>query len=417
MDSATHLNRLAGWLLAQNSPAARLLSTRPDLLSDRLASLKTGQVPDRPRLEPEMDEELAVGLLRNWQAEGLLALTLGFTGGRLGPAGLAGRLAGLNSGLIQAALELADSALRARYHHPLLPSGQPGPGPVVVLGGPVPGGAEPGFDSPYNLLVLFQRGQGGGAPQDEEEFQAARGEPKLFIILRDYILKLAQRIIDYLTMDHPQGPGLKLSPPQNNGETEPGPVGPQISPVSRFVDFFRHQATDTGLMGLSRLSPLAGDAGVIERLKRTTRALVLARPWTVDRLAEAKAALPRPVSEGFDPLISPGGLNDLAFGLDALLLAAGSYPSGDNRARLKAVASAGLVSEAASQDLANAFQSLLCGHLILSLLGRDVPGHPLMTAGDLDAALALNPGRGNRPLMPLDLARGVVHQLLTQFRP
>lgn len=413
MDSATHLNRLTGWLLAQNSPAARLLSVRPDLLANRLAALKSGQVPDRPKLEPEMDEELGAGLLRNWQAEGLLALTLGYTGGRLGPTGVAGRLAGLNGGLIQAALELADNSLRARYHHPLLPSGHPGPGPVVVLGGPSPNGAEPGFDTPYSLLVLFQRGQGGGAPLDEEQFQAARGEPKLFIILRDYILKLAQRIIDYLTMDLPQGPGLNLAPPEGS---EPGPVGPQISPISRFVDFFKHQTQDGGLMGLTRLNPLAGDPALIDRLKRTIRSLVLARPWTETRLAEARASLPRPSGEGFDPLTAPGGLTDLAFGLDALLLASGRFPAGDNRSRLKAVASAGLVARAQAEDLTQAYQSLLSGHLVLSLLGRDLPGHPLMTAADLDAALALKPGRGNTPLLPLERARSIVRGLLLPYQ-
>ncbi len=418
MESAELLSRLAEWLLAQNSLAARLLADRPQLLGLRLTGIKPGRLTPPPSLRPDEDEELAVGRLRAWRAEGLLSLALALITGRLGPAAVAARLERSAADLIEAGLTLADMTLRQRYHHPLSLPGEDGPGPILILGSPVPSRGEAGFETPHSLLFLFARGQSAARPLDEADFERTLHEPKQFIIPKDYVLKLAQRIIAYLTLDNPKGPGISLAPPEGlepGGDPIAPQVGPQISALDRFIDFFAHQASDAGLFGLTRLTPMAGQRRLNRRFRRLVKELVLAEPWTTDRLAETVAALRGVEAEEFDPLDAPGCLSDLGLALDALLLSAGLLPSGDNRTRLKAAAAADVLDGTEAEKLERALASLTRAHLLLSLLGRDMPGHNLISLADLEAALALTPSRGGPETMPLGQAREVVSGALARF--
>jgi len=410
MDGARALGRLAQWLLAQNSLAARLLSRYPHLLEARLAAPRPGRIGPPPRLNPDGDEEEALAALREWLAEGLVSLLLEalFAGPR--PERLAGRLSRLTGQMVGLCLAAADAALRRRYTHPLLLPAQAGPGPVVVLGGGELTGAELGFDQPLDLVFAFTRRQPFARPLSEAELDRAMAQSGELIIFKEYVLKLAQRVIDYLSLDNPRGPGLRLAAPRSE---EPGRVGPQIVSLGRWLDFFRHQASDAQLLGLTRLSPLLGQASLSREIRRLTAELLLARPWTAERLAAALAGLRRPEAEEFDPLTGSGGLKDLGLVLDGLLLGRGVVPSGPTPTRLKRAQSLGLLRDGGA-ELAEAHQSLLAAHLCLSLLGHGLPGHDLAGVQDLEAALALWP-RPTKTELPLAQAREAVSRALTRL--
>lgn len=408
-DSGTNVVRLAGWLLSQNSLAARLLSGHPQLIGGRLEQLQPGRVPPLPPLDGDGDEEAAVGLLRRWWGEALLSLSLGLISGRLKSRTLTARLAEATARLTAACLDLADQSLRQRYHHPLLPADRPGPGPIIVLGQPQPVGADPGLDSAHSLLFLFARGQSENRPTDESSFLQSLDQPREFIILKDYVLKLAQRVMAYLTMDDPAGPGLNLAPPQ--GLTEDS-IGPQISSFSRLAEFIRLTAGDAALIGLTRLTPLAGLPSVINRFRRLIREAVLARPWATERTGSALARLRTPPGDLFDPARWPGGLVDIGLALDGLLIQAGRLPRGDNAARLNDALAAGLIPDALGEEVARALACLERGHLILSLLGRDLAGRELTGQADLEAALALTPSKTDRPAIGLAKAREIGRELI-----
>ncbi len=419
MEQNQALGLIAQWLLAQNSLAARLLSRHPAVLP-RLVGLKPGRLPSPPaRLTQEADEETALSDWRAWLTQCQLSLMMAALSGRATPLSLADRLARITGRMVELCLEGADAILRRRVLHPLLLPHEPGPGPVVILNTDDLAGREMSFNQPLGLLFLFTRRPPYAPPHREEDFQKALGEHKQIVILKEYVLKLTQRTIDYLTLDSPQGPGLNLQPPR--GATSgplggQGAVGPQIISLGRFLDFFRHQAGDAQLLSLTRLAPLAGQPKLARDIRRFCRDLVMERPWDVQRLAACVAAQTALREEVFDPVDSPGGLKDLGLLLDALLLQGGLFPLGPNRERLRRVAALGVLSPAEAGALGQAHLTLLKANLALSLLGRRLPGHSLETAADLDAVLALWPHPPSQPGPTIAQARETVSRALKRFR-
>lgn len=402
MDNLEALQKLAGWLLAQNSVAARLLSRYPHLISRLSGDLPLGRTEEPRPLPNPFDEEEALADLRLWLAEGQLSIILASAFGRLEPQTLAGRWKSLAAGALDRALLIADRALRERYHHPLLLPEEAGPGPLAVLAWSSLAAGEANFDQPLGLLFLFSRRQPYGPLLSEDRFERARIGDKGMIILKEYVLKVAQKVIGYLTLDHPNGPGLKPAIPE--GLNLPL-IGPQINSLARFIDFFTHSANDSQKLSLARVAPLAGHPKLARDAARLSRRILLEKPWDRDRLEEAIDGLRRDPEEGFSVLDCPGGLRELGFLLDGLLLSKGVYPSGSNPVRVKRLGELGVLDPGAAKELNQASRTLLLAHLASSFIDRD-----LSDPNDLEAALALWPSRAGRGALTLAQSRQVVQE-------
>ena len=280
---------------------------------------------------------------------------------------------------------------------------------VVSFG--IGAGIELTFDQPVSPLFLFTRRQPYAPAQREEDFQeacSASSNGQSMIILKEYVLKLSSLAMGFLTLDHPLGSGLAVTAPHPTGA---GAAGSQLMSLSQFINYFSHQADPGHLSSLTRLTSMAGDAKLIGDMKTLCRKIISGRSWTGEDARQALSG-PRPEITGdYDPAASPGGLYDLALLVDLTLLAAGRYPTGGTRERLKAAVAKKLL----PPELIPAHQALLKGHICLALLGRDLPGHSLSSPADLDAALSLWPRPGGKSITRLKEAHLLVKHSLERL--
>ena len=406
MDSREAYQVLTQWLLTENSSAAAWLARYPHLLPDQ-ARPGEDRIEGPPPLAGSFDEETAQAELRLWLGRGLVSLGLDAIRGKGRPAATLDRLAGLIAGAVERALVVADLSLRQNFHHPLLLPSSQGPGPVAVLAwGPL-AGREAVFNQPVGLFFLFTRSPAFAGPRAEEELAQAREGKRRMIILKEYVLKVAGRVLTFLGLEHPDGPALATAPPEGWPQTM---VGPQINSLGRFLDFFQHKADPGQLFSLARMAPLAGDPRLGRHVLVATRKLLLDAFTDRGRTAQALARLRSGEAEGFDPQTSPGGLRDLGLLVDGLLLGGGAWAGRTTGERIKKAAGLGLLAPAEARELSTAHQTLIKACLLCSAMDRKPED-----LAQCEAALALWPGR--RPVQGTTLreAVGAVSHRLDRF--
>jgi|GEM_PF-3561679 len=407
MEKIDALRRLAGWLLVQDSLVARWLTRYPHLLAPDLLHSRPGRLPPPPPLPARFDEEAALADLRRWLAEGLVSLCLAALFGRLSPSTLAERCGRLTALAVDRSLSMADLSLRQRFNHPLLLPPEVGPGPISVLAWGDLALGQAVFDQPVGLLFIFSRRPSYAGPHREADLAQALTQPREMVILREYVLKASQKVITYLTLDHPAGPGIKPAAPEGGS---PALVGTQINSLASFQDFFSHQADAPQLFGLTRMDLLAGQERLGREALKTARRTVLGGEWTGSRLARTISRLRSEPEGEFDPRLSPGGLHELSLLLDGLLLRGGFCGRGPVPARLKKARELGLIDPDLAAGLSRAHQTLLRAHICRSLVDREPEG-----PADLEAALALWPAPTHTPPLSLSRAMGLVRKELDKL--
>lgn len=407
MESSEAYRALTQWLLIENSSVAAWLARYPHLLADHEERPGPARIEDPPPLGQPFDEDTAQDDLRLWLGRGLVSLGLAATQGKGKPTALLDRLSGLVAGAVERALAMADLSLRQSFHHPLLLPAAKGPGPVAVLSwGPL-AGREAVFNQPLGISFLFTRSPAFAGPRAEEDLALARGGSRRMIILKEYVLKVAGRVLTFLGLEHPGGPALAASPPEGWPQAM---VGAQINSLARFSDFFQHKAEPAQLFGLTRTAPLAGDAKLGRHVLGLARKMLLEAFSDRDKTIEALERLRSGEAEGFDPGTSPGGLRDLGLLVDGLLLSGGVWAGRTTGERIRKAAAQGLIEPGPARELAEAHQTLLRSGLLCSVLDRR-PEEPVQC----EAALALWPGNRAEEGPTLREALGLVSYRLDKF--
>jgi glutamate-ammonia-ligase adenylyltransferase len=377
-------------VMARSVLLAERLAAHPLLLDDLLDGRAAQAMPDRASMReawraavsgmPSDDTELRLQTLNE------LRQSLAFRIAREAlferqPAGVsAHQLACLADVMLEALLELALAEMRKA--HGVLPGVDAQAGILIVGYGSL-GGEELGFGSDLDLVFLF----------DAERQLADSDGPRPLDATR-YQLRTVQKLLALLATPTPAGrlyeADLRLRPD--------GGKGMLLCSLRRFAEYQAGEAWAWEHQALVRARAVAGDAGLAMRFT-DIRADVLRRsrePLEVRRAAAAmrlrmRAELDRSRGERFDIKQGGGGLVDLEFLLQAIVLSAASRHAPLVRqtatpALIEAAVDAGELAAEDGRRLSAAHACLLAAGLECTLDGRPrlVAATPAIAAARAD---------------------------------
>ncbi|MGH8028324.1 MAG: bifunctional [glutamate--ammonia ligase]-adenylyl-L-tyrosine phosphorylase/[glutamate--ammonia-ligase] adenylyltransferase, partial [Arenimonas sp.] len=321
-----------------------------------LAALVKRELTGRAASAEEGDTEAALARLGEVRQSLSFRIALATLAQRQPAGESAAQLAELAEQLLAHVLALARTGIEAA--HGIVP----GAG-FAVLGYGSLGGRELGFGSDLDIVFLHD------APAD------AVSDGARPLDASRYFARLAQKLVGLLGATTAAGrlyeADVRLRPD--------GAKGLLVSSVDGFADYQHQRAWTWEQQALLRARAVAGDAGPRERFA-AIRAEVLRRPREPDAVrsdvramrARMRAELDRSDAAHFDLKQGEGGLVDLEFALQALVLAnASAHPEldwpTDTPALINALAAVGALPAADASTLRAAHETLLARSLDCTL--------------------------------------------------
>jgi [glutamine synthetase] adenylyltransferase / [glutamine synthetase]-adenylyl-L-tyrosine phosphorylase len=342
-------------VLAGSALLAERIAAHPLLLDELLDLRISGPMPDRDALAAECrqvmredDAEAALMALNEIRQALSFRIALATLDARQSAQSSARQLAWLADAVVAVVLEVAQREV-ARAH------GHIEGARFAVLGYGSLGGEELGFGSDLDLVFLYD------APTDATSDGArALDAPRWFA-------RLAQKIVALLGIVTGAGrlyeTDVRLRPD--------GAKGLLVSSLASFADYQRERAWTWEHQALVRARGIAGDAvllsafdGVRSEVLSRTRDPGQLRSDIVDMRRRMRAELDRSDAARFDLKQGPGGLVDLEFLLQCLVLGAASRHAELLSPRatpqlLRSVCEAGLLDMQQCDDLVAAHAALL----------------------------------------------------------
>jgi glutamate-ammonia-ligase adenylyltransferase len=356
-------------VFARSAFLAERVSAHPLLLDDLLDARVVRGAPDAAGIASEIHARLALAPAGDVEEE-LTALqearqSLVF---RCGLAWLDGRIAAdvLSQRLAQIAQHVAslvlDFALRdtATAHGPL----SDGPAGLLVLGYGSLGGAEFGFGSDVDLVMVFDGAQMALVSNGARPLEGGR-----------WFARAAQRVLHWLTTPTRAGRLYEV----DTRLRPDGSKGLLVSSLDAFAEYQHDRAWLWEHQALVRARAIAGEGRLVGQFD-AARAAVLAKPRDretllpeVVRMRERwRSELDRSAGSRFDLKQGRGGIVDLEFLLQALvLLHASSQPELLRATRtvglIAALARAGILAPDEAGALTDAHAALLSASLTCTL--------------------------------------------------
>lgn len=348
-------------VVARSAWLAERVAQYPLLLDELLDARAAGPLPDRVAMRAactatlaEPDPERALRRLNEVRLAFGFRIALAALDARQPPQDSARQLAWLADAVCAVILDMARAAV-AQAH------GTVAGGEFALLGYGSLGGEEMGFGSDLDLVFLF-RAPSGAQSHGPRSLDAAR-----------WHLRLAQKVVSLLeTMT---GAGrlyavdVRLRPD--------GAKGLLVSTLDSYADYQRKRAWTWEHQALARARGIAGDAALLEAfaairaetLGRTRDPAVL-REDVVHMRGRMRAELDRSTPARFDLKQGAGGLVDLEFLLQALVLEHAAHAPAllsprNTRDLIRALAEAGLLKVPSS--LLDAHATLLAASLACTL--------------------------------------------------
>ncbi|GAA0718991.1 bifunctional [glutamate--ammonia ligase]-adenylyl-L-tyrosine phosphorylase/[glutamate--ammonia-ligase] adenylyltransferase [Dokdonella soli] len=343
-----------------------------DLFDDRVDSAPLrrdaieAELARRLAVLGESDPEAEIELIQEQRQSALFRIGLAFIAGRLDAVATARALAEVAEVVLGAVLRIAERDIVAAHGRLDGQSASEGTGLAIVAYGSF-GGAELGFGSDLDLVFLYDderaRGESGGAkPLDGSRYYA----------------RLAQRIVHLLGMLTRAGRlyevDVRLRPD--------GSKGMLVLSLAAWESYQRERAWTWELQALVRASAVAGDVVLARRFSEQRRDLLATprdaatiRTDVVAMRTRWRAERDRSDAQQFDLKQGPGGLVDLEFLLQGLvLLHASQHPpllaSGNSADLIAALVAVGALSAEDATALAAAHAALLACAIRCTLDGR-----------------------------------------------
>ncbi len=341
------------------------LAQRPALLDAVLTREFSAALPERPVLAADLDRMVAgvddfadiLDVLRRWAGERRFQV-----GVQLLRRSIDGEAAG------KAFADIAEVALAALVpaveHDFARRHGRVPGGAFAVIGMGRLGSREMTLASDLDLILIYD------APANSVGSDGAQP-----LASSAYYARLSQRLIGAITAPTAEGPlyavDMRLRPS--------GSSGPIASSLESFDRYQRDAAWTWEHMALTRARTVAGEAGLRRRVAETIDT-VLRSPRDPRRLVADVAEMRRRIA-GENPQPQPwdlkhrrGGLIDLEFIVQYLMLReAAAEPRVLQRSTidaLRALAAAGVLSDAAERELSDAATLLQHVHALLTLIGE-----------------------------------------------
>jgi glutamate-ammonia-ligase adenylyltransferase len=351
-------------LMIASAWLARALAQSPilldDLLDQRLAVEPPTQADLAQRLALELaavdagDTESELERVRQFQQSARLDLALAFLDGRADAARTAAGLADVADLVIARLLDIALRDLASQ--HGTLPGLGPGHGLAVIGYGSL-GGRELNFSSDLDLVFLY-----------DEALQSVESDGARPLDGQRHVARVAQRLLHLLTVQTAFGPLYEI-----DARLRPnGSKGLLVTPMSAYRSYQTNEAWLWEHQALVRARFVCGDRA-LGREFDALRARVLLQARDADTVTHEvaqmrerwRAALDRSTNEAFDLKQGVGGLVDIEFVAQRVLLARGSecaaepHPPADTESLLTWLASRGLLPESQANELALAHRRLL----------------------------------------------------------
>ncbi|MBF0220136.1 MAG: bifunctional [glutamate--ammonia ligase]-adenylyl-L-tyrosine phosphorylase/[glutamate--ammonia-ligase] adenylyltransferase [Gammaproteobacteria bacterium] len=355
-------------LTAASPWIARQIVRHPQLLDELLDPRTLYAVPQREALQNELharllavdvgDEEQELELLRRFQQAVLLRIAAADITETVPLMRVSDHLTDLAEMIVDAALRQAWRVLQGRFGVPQMPGRPPlvtEPFGFAVIGYGKMGGIELGYGSDLDLVFICADAMGAyrsnGARQiDGETFMA----------------RLGQRLLSRLNIRTPSGTLYEI----DTRLRPSGASGLLVSTLSAFEEYQTKHAWTWEHQALVRARVVCGDAAVANTFSLIRRE-ILCQPREIGKLREEvvmmrdkmRQQLDKSSSEQFDLKQGEGGIADIEFMVQFAVLAWSSaspaicYYS-DNIRILEALAAAGKITLAESEDLIDAYKTL-----------------------------------------------------------
>jgi len=339
-----------------------LLAQAPILLDQLLDARTLYAPPDRGQMRAELDElvahvpagdtEGAMNRLRHFRQEVTLRIAAADLVEALPLVKVSDRLTWLAEVILEKALALVGAEMEQQYGTPRRGKKRCGFG-VIAYG--KFGGIEMGYGSDLDLLFLH----------DCEDLQAPTKGGAKALPNEVWLSRLAQRVIHWLSTQTSAGRAYEV-----DLELRPdGRRGLAVSSVPSFEQYQRESAWTWEHQALTRARPVAGDAWIRDAFQRIRRE-VLTRPRDAEKLrqdvldmrARMRQSLDRSTPEAFDVKQGSGGLTDIEFITQYLVLRhAPAHPElldwPDHWRQTEALATVGAMGPAQAQALIEVYRS------------------------------------------------------------
>jgi glutamate-ammonia-ligase adenylyltransferase len=310
-------------LFAQSRMMGRLFAQNPEMIdylvlqkTIGLLPLKQGGDAPKKRKGTDKDPQERLALLRRRKSEQFLGIALEELAGRISSSETSERLSGLADYILKETLDLAEERLIQEVVHPIYPglSGKLPPSPFCVLGLGKLGGQELGYLSDLDLIFIYSLKTPFVAKRKTSS--APSQGTKKRITYQEYLVRLAQRLISYLSLPLREGPGYTV----DTRLRPSGSVGPLIVSLDSFSEYYRNQARNWEKQALLKARIIAGPSNLADPVREGIETILFHNPPSAEVREEVihyRMRMEKERSGEDQELINPklgyGGLTDIEF--------------------------------------------------------------------------------------------------------
>jgi [glutamine synthetase] adenylyltransferase / [glutamine synthetase]-adenylyl-L-tyrosine phosphorylase len=313
-------------LFAQSLMLGRLFIQNPEMM-DHLALQKMigflplnrqGEGGAKKQKRPERDTQERLSVLRRQKSEQFLGIALEELAGRISYIQTSERLSDLADYILKETLSLAEEKLNQEVIHPIYTQ-RPGhipPHPFCVLGLGKLGGQELGYLSDLDLIFVYSLKR-PFIPEVKTGYSPANlKDPPKRITYHEYLVRLAQRLISYLSTALREGPGYSV----DTRLRPSGSYGPLIVSLESFFDYYKHQAHNWEKQALLKARIICGPSPLNDCIREFIHTLIYhtSPPTEVrEEMLHYRIRMEKERSGEYTGRINPklgyGGMTDIEF--------------------------------------------------------------------------------------------------------
>lgn len=313
-------------LFAQSAMMGRLFIQNPEML-DHLALQRTRSVRPSPAggivythksRSRGQDQEEQLSELRRWKSGYFLETALEEIAGRIPSSEASEKLSLLADQVLIKSTRLAEETLNQEVFHPLFPgrSTSSFPSPFCILGLGKLGGQELGYASDLDLIFVYSLKTPYLQESSKPFSHQVRKGNKKWITTHEYLVRLAQRLISYLSIPLKPGPGYSV----DTRIRPSGSFGPLIVTLEAFRDYYQNQAQNWERQALLKSRIILGPPQLSNQVREVIEQILYQAPPSSQVRGEIvyyRGRMEKERSgenkERFNPKLGYGGLTDIEF--------------------------------------------------------------------------------------------------------
>ncbi|MBA4393051.1 MAG: bifunctional [glutamate--ammonia ligase]-adenylyl-L-tyrosine phosphorylase/[glutamate--ammonia-ligase] adenylyltransferase, partial [Desulfobacca sp.] len=312
-------------LFAQSAMMGRLFIQNPEMM-DHLAlqrtlgrpSLTEGSFTNLKSRGRSKDQEEQLSELRRLKSGYFLETALEEIAGRLPSSEASEKLSFLADQVLIETTRLAEETLNQEVVHPLFPerSTSTQSSPFCILGLGKLGGQELGYASDLDLIFVYSLKTHHFQESPKSSSILVRKGDKKWITYHEYLVRLAQRLISYLSLPLKPGPGYSV----DTRLRPSGSFGPLIVTLDAFRDYYQNQAQNWERQALLKARVIVGPPPLGDQVREVMEQVLYNAPpspqvrremaYFRNRMEKERSGENR---ERFNPKLGYGGLTDIDF--------------------------------------------------------------------------------------------------------